>query len=286
MKMTTPLIIGSVLVTFNVFVDRMMASRIGTGYIAALHYGYIPLTFILSFFTVGLSTSILPYLSDHVVKNNIHKIKRLFSQAIRLIFFITLPAVVLCLFLANPFIELLLERGAFTSDNTSSVALVLRFYALGLPFAAINATIIRFFHALQKNNILMYISIPYVGLNIVLNWILIHPLGHGGIALSTAIDYLLVVSVLYIILNRILGSLMEKQDIVVIVKTITATILMALSLFVYTEIVQEAHIISRLIQPCVLAVTVYVTTSVLMKHQDFHYLKGAVTKIFQRNATR
>ena len=279
-KMTTPLIIGSVLVTLNIFIDRIMASRIGTGYISALHYGYIPLTFILSFFTVGLSISILPYLSDYTAKCDVVKTKHLFCQLIRLTAFITFPIVILFMFLARPIIEIMLQRGAFTVDDTSSVVFVFKLYALGLPFAAINTIIIRFSHAMQQNMVLLYVSIPYVLLNVFMNWIFIPYLEHGGIALSTTIDYLLVVSALYIILNRILGQLIQKQDIMIMTKTVFASIPMVVFLFVYTYSVHNINIVSRLVLPCILAISFYISTAILIKHQDLHSLMETLHSVF------
>jgi len=281
-RMTAPLVVGSALANFNVFVDRVMASRLSAGSVSALHYGYIPLTFVLSFFTVAISTSILPYFSEYAASNNIKKIKSTFMSGVNLSIFITLPVAVLFWSIATPLVKIVLERGAFTSNNTAAVSTALRLYALGLPFIAINAIIVRVYHALQKNIVIMLVAIPYVVFNILFNWILSKPLGHGGIALSTSIDYFIVVSILFVILNSQIGGLFAKRHLISCCKTILCTCIMAFSIYAFLYYSKEFAIVTSLLSSIIIGLAIYWLTALLIRHGEIKNLCNISRKILNR----
>ena len=70
---------------------------------------------------------------------------------------------------------------------TSAVAPVLAAFSLGLTFANVNMLFNRSFQSMQRVWLPLYVGLACLGLNAVLAWILLHPFGAAGIALSTSL---------------------------------------------------------------------------------------------------
>ncbi|MER3457393.1 MAG: murein biosynthesis integral membrane protein MurJ, partial [Chloroflexota bacterium] len=69
------------------------------------------------------------------------------AQGLKLVLLLIIPATVGLFILAHPIVVLLFEHGTFTPGDSEMTALVLRYYLLGLTFAAIDLPLVYAFYA-------------------------------------------------------------------------------------------------------------------------------------------
>ena len=108
-------------------------------------------------------------------------------------------------------IRLVYYRGQFGETALAETSWAFLFYAFGVPaFAAMKITLAGFYSRKEMKTP-MYVSVICIGVNIVLNLILMHPLKQGGIALATVISSYLNNLILLAILERTVGGLPVRE---------------------------------------------------------------------------
>ncbi|MGC8488199.1 MAG: murein biosynthesis integral membrane protein MurJ [Clostridia bacterium] len=179
-------IVSSMANTGGLVVDRILASTLATGNIAALNFASIlvqvPVTLVLQ----AVITPLFTRLSTHQARGEQEAWGRLVRRLlVGTIIMMALIAIGLSLF-AHPIIALAYRRGAFEKHSTVLTARVVPFFALGLPGSALN--MIGRKAAYSSGDVLTPArwAIVVVVLNIVADLILIRPLGARGLALGTS----------------------------------------------------------------------------------------------------
>ena len=107
----------------------------------------------------------------------------------------------------RPIVRLVYQRGTFTATATHEVSLALAAFTLGLTFANVNIMFNRSFQSMQKPWLPLYVGLVNLGLNAVLDWVLLGPLGVAGITLSTSIVSIFNLIVLVWLLRRLIGRI-------------------------------------------------------------------------------
>ncbi len=186
-RLILPTILGLSVTQVNLLVNTFLASFLPLGSVSYLYYGMRLIHFPLGIFAVALSTALLPTLSTQAAKQDFAALGRSFSFGLRLVFFITFPALFGLILFRVPIIEALFERGAFDHAATLGTADALFFYALGLwAFAGIRI-VVPVFYAMQDTKTPVKIGVFAMLLNVVLNLLLMGPMQHRGLALATSL---------------------------------------------------------------------------------------------------
>src|SRR5581483_10987266 len=110
-----------------------LASFLVAGSMAYLNYAWLVLMLPLGVFGMAVSTAVFPTLARQSAAGESAEMGALFSLTLRMILFVTIPAAVGLIVLAQPIVRLLFERGSFTPALTQATALALAVYTLGLP---------------------------------------------------------------------------------------------------------------------------------------------------------
>jgi len=202
LSLMLPTVIGLAVVELNVLVDSKLASRLGDGSIASLQYAIRLFQLPLGVFAVALATALLPRLSRQANPDDRSEFIASLQHGLRLAVFLLLPATVGLLLLGSPIIELLFEHGRFGPEDTARTLYALRFLALGLIGYGMAYPLTRAFYALQDTRTPVALSAVAVGLNIILDLLLIGPMGIGGLALATSIAGLTQMTLLALTLQR------------------------------------------------------------------------------------
>ena len=121
--------------------------------------------------------------------------------------YVSLPFLAWFTILAVPIVRLVYQRGTFTAAATQEVAWALAAFTLGLTFSNVNIMFNRSFQSLQRPWLPLYVGLANLGLNAVLDWILLKPLGVAGITLSTSIVSIFNMVVLVWLLRRLIGRI-------------------------------------------------------------------------------
>ena len=187
-QLMLPATLGLSVTQINLFVNTVIASYLAPGSVSYLYYSTRLLHFPLALFAIALSTVILPTLSTQAAKGEKKALVETFSFGLRLIFFITFPAMVGLMVLRQPIVHLLFEHGAFDAMATEKTADALFFYTTGIWALAGTRILVSLFYALQDTRTPTIVGMITVCVNIPLNLLLMYPLKHNGLALATALS--------------------------------------------------------------------------------------------------
>jgi putative peptidoglycan lipid II flippase len=225
-RLMLPASFGAAIYQINVFIGTILASLLPAGSVSYLYYADRLVELPLGVFAIAVGTAALPSLSEQAARGQIDELKRTVAFSLRLILFIAIPATVALIVLRVPIISVLFERGEFGPEATRLTAQALLFYAVGLwAFSAIRI-VVAAFYALQDTRSPMKAAIVALLVNLAFSVALMFPLRHGGLALATSIASAVNVGMLWVILRRRVGPLLESDFYRSVAKTALASLAM------------------------------------------------------------
>lgn len=193
----------------NPAVNRLMASWLPAGSIAALAYADKLMQVPLIIFSGAIATSIFPYLSAQVAEGRLEELSSTVQLGIRMAGFIFIPLAVVMMTLGRPIIELLFQRGAFDAAATGLTSVIFICYCLLLLSNYAAAILMRLMFAFQDYRSM--IKVVGVGLvaNAAMNFIFMKLMDPpaAGIALSSSAGSLLTALLYYFTLRKRLPGL-------------------------------------------------------------------------------
>jgi putative peptidoglycan lipid II flippase len=234
-RLLGPRIIGQAAFQLNFFlIMTNFASRLGEGQTAALGYGYQLMMLPHGLLAISVSTVIFPLMARLYVGRQFAELKTTFGDALRPLFFLTLPASVALMILARPIVQTIYQRGDFGPESTALVAAVLPPFAAGLVALALVETCARAFYAMQDTRTPLIASLLTIAINLALAFALARRFGGPGLAASMSLTTALEMLVLVAVLRRRIGPF----DVAVwtaLIKSALATIVMAAVLLFIRE---------------------------------------------------
>ncbi|ADL69961.1 murein biosynthesis integral membrane protein MurJ [Thermoanaerobacterium thermosaccharolyticum] len=180
-----PVLIGTSIQVINTYVDRMIASYLPAGSIAALNYANRLIGF--DIFSMAIAIVIYPMLSRYFASNNIDEFIKGIKMAVKAILYIMIPVTVGAIIFRVPIIRILFERGAFDERSTYLTSIAFMFYSLGMTANGLRNVLSRGFYSLKDTRTPMINGAIAVLINIGLNLAIVRYLALGGLALSTSV---------------------------------------------------------------------------------------------------
>jgi len=191
LRKLAPGAIGAGVMQINLWVDIVIGTFIPSA-IAYLYYADRVNQLPLSIIGIAMSAALLPVLSKQIREDKSEESIHSQNRALEIVLFFTLPATAGLIFLAEPIISTLFERGEFGSDASLATAYAMIAYSVGLPaFVMVKIFSTSFFAHGDTKTPVRFAVIAMVT-NLVLNIslvLLFNHLGlmaHVGIALATA----------------------------------------------------------------------------------------------------
>ena len=208
-RLILPRVFGVGIIQVNLVIDSQFATSLQAGSVSFLYYANRVTELTLRIFAISLSTVILPTLSRATADGDRERVRGLLSTAMRLLFFVSVPATLGLIVLRVPIIHVLFERGRFTREDTFLKASALAYYAIGLlPFAAVNIQATAFYAHRDTRTPVKVGALTFF-LHLGLNFALRGPMKHSGIALSTSISALADSALLAWMLRRRAGEYLD-----------------------------------------------------------------------------
>jgi putative peptidoglycan lipid II flippase len=206
-KMMLPVIIGGAVYQINILVGTLLASFLKEGSVSYLYFADRLVQFPLGIFAVATATAVLPSLSRQASAKDFAALKTTFADALKLLLFVTIPAMAGLIVLREPIIAVLFQRGEFDAEATRLTAYALLYYGIGLwAFSAVRIVVATFF-ALQDTRTPVQTAVVSIIVNILLGILLMRPLAHGGLALATSLASIVNLGLLIRALSAKLGRL-------------------------------------------------------------------------------
>jgi putative peptidoglycan lipid II flippase len=206
-----PRMLGLGVVQINQLINVILASFLVVGSLSALNVSWMVLMAPLVL-AMAVGTAMFPTLAEAGAEDRRDQLRDLFSLALRMILFITVPMSLGIMVLARPVVRILFERGEFTAASTEMTAFALSLYALGLAGHATVEIADRVFYALHDTATPVRVAVGTVALNILLSLALMQtPLSYGGLALANSVAALLEAGILAWLLSaRLRGGEVER----------------------------------------------------------------------------
>ncbi len=188
------------------FFGRQIAYPLWEGAVSRLYYAQRLYQLPLGVLGISLATVIFPVMSRFQAAGDRDGLVKTIRRGIEAAIFIALPATAGLVIIRNPLVELLYERGKFSSEDTTATAAVLAFYSLGLCGYFMQQILTRAFYSVQHSSTPAKSAATAVVINTVLNLAFIWVMGTAGLALATAISAYVQVCILGFSLNNRLGK--------------------------------------------------------------------------------
>lgn len=232
LRLIGPAALGAGAVQFNLLISTTLAARfLPEGSVSYLYYADRLNQLPLGLIGIGVGTAILPTLSRQIGGGNPAAANETQNRAIELVLLLTLPAFAGLMLSATPLIQGALQYGAFTAADTAASAAALAAFSTGLPAYILIKVLVPGFYARADTKTPVRIALVAMAVNLALNLLLVWPLAHVGLALSTAVAAWVNAGLLWWTLHRRGQFSMDPRLRRRAARLIAATLILAAALF-------------------------------------------------------
>src|SRR4029077_15114206 len=206
-KLMIPVALGLGLININALIDGVIGAwLISADAPAAINAAFRIYMLPQGIFSVAVATVLFPTLARFASRHDMDGFRSTTELGLRQISFLLVPASIVTAILAEPITRLIYQRGAFTADQTPTVAACLAALSLGLTFNGTMLMLNRSFFSLQENWVPTLVALGNLVLNAVLD-VAFSSLGIWGIPLATSLVNIAGTAALLILLRRRLDRL-------------------------------------------------------------------------------
>ena len=177
------------------------------GSISCLYYADRLVQFPLGVFAVTLATAVMPTLSRQASRADFGELGDTLAESMGLVLFVSIPAMVGLMVIADPLVGLLFQRGAFDGATTRLTASALTYYSTGLWASAAARIVLASCYALGETRVPVRAGWVAVGTNLTMGWLLMRPLGIRGLALASAVASMVNLVMLIVPLTGRIGGM-------------------------------------------------------------------------------
>lgn len=281
-KNTLPILIATWTTPVCSLINTRLASGIDGGRaINALGYANRLYIIIVGLFSFVATNLLFPYFARAAAEGNRDESDRLTRTSIRTLTFIIAPIAVGVMVLAGPFVSLIYERSAFNASDTAITATALRYYAVGMIFAAVGEVLTKAFFAVEKTRLPMISSVISMGFNVAVILIFGDGLGIGGIALVSALAAAVNMAVNWSFAVRQKLISPDRGDALDLAKSVLSAAVMGIAVYFTARIpaIADAGRLLSFVIPTFTGVIVYALCTMLLRSDEM----TAVLRLLKRN---
>lgn len=191
MRMALPLMIGGVVASLAPVVEQLIAFRLGPGAVSLLNYGNKVPAALNSLLLTAIGIVVLPHFAELVSRRAWNQSRSLHLRLSGIALVVGVLVAGFGIFFSANIVQMLFERGAFTSSDSQQTAAVMRAYLLQLPFLLLAMLAVRALAAMGKTLTLTWISTAQLILAGGLAYLFSVHYGVVGVALGTAMAAML-----------------------------------------------------------------------------------------------
>ena len=269
-----PSVFGVGVYYLNIAVSAILASLLPQGSISYLYYAQRLFEFPQGIFTASVAQAVLPSMSRQAAEGDITGLKNSLSFGVRLMLFITIPAMAGLMVCSTPIFSLIFMGGAFDYATAVNSASALLYYSAGLSFVALTRVLAPVFYALKDTKTPVYTALMAFIINLCLSLALMGPLKHGGLALATTLSALCNMLMLLWLLRRKIGSFGGNAIMLTALKSTAASVPMAAAVWYSCSFVDWSQAGHKLLKGSVLGGSIlfgsllYMVTVKLLRSEE------------------
>lgn len=231
-----PALFGVSVGQLNLLLDTVIASFLGTGSISWLYYSDRLLEFPLGLFGIAIATVILPTLSQNHVSKDDKAFSANIDWAVKMVCLLGIPAATGLFMLAEPMLLTIFQRGEFTPEDATYASHSLMAYSFGLLSFMLVKVLAPGFYSRQDIKTPVKFGIWCVAANMLFNLMLVWPFDYVGLAMATSLSALMNAGLLYGALHKQGVYVASTQTVTLIIKIVSASILMGIVIFIFNPI--------------------------------------------------
>lgn len=202
LKMSLPVFWSISVAELNAMINRMVASFLFVGSIAALSYAQKLNTIFISFFTSVIATIVYPLYAESAAKGDAQQLNSRVNLTMSAYAFFLVPVMAFLLCFKREVVTLAFARGAFDASAINLIQQLLGFYVLSLLFLSLRGTVTNVFYSLKDSATPAKNATIGVLINLALNLTLPFVMGINGLALATALSAIYITTMLVILLLK------------------------------------------------------------------------------------
>lgn len=287
----TPVLIGVAVNQINVMVDKTLASTLVEGSISALNYANKLNGFVIGIFITSVAAVIYPTLSRLLSKKNNEEFIKYVSSSINSVIVLIIPISIGAIVLADPIVRLLFQRGEFNLAAVKMTSIALVMYSIGMTAAGLRDLLNRVFYSLKDTKTPMVNGAMSMGMNIILNFILVKYFKIAGLALATSISSIICIVFLLVSLEKKIGYFGQDKIFKTTIKSIIAAIIMGFGTYTsynYLNIYLDNEFIfefMKLIISIIIGIIIYGVMIISLKVEEVNSIISIVKKRMGKNIT-
>jgi len=230
-----PATLGLASTQVNIFINTLIASLLPQGSVSYLNYSFRLMQFPIGVFGVAVATVTFPIISAYAAKKEMGELLTTFTSSLKLVFFLTIPSAIFLAVASQPVISVLFQHGRFTFLDTVATSQALIFYCIGLfAYSSVRLTASTFY-SMGDTKTPVKTSAVAVGVNIILNLLLMGPLGFRGLALAASVAAMTNLFLLLKMLDKRIGPLDRKDIGGTFFKILSSAVFMGSILWIYLK---------------------------------------------------
>ena len=228
-KMVIPRAFTVIVAQIDATIDLTLTTFLGSGaytvFYLAQHLQLLPVSVI----GIAFGQASLPYLTEMFQEKKIEEFKKIISDSLLNLFYLTVPIAFFFIFARTPLVRLFFGGQKFDWEATVSTAVTLSYFSLSLPFHGSYYFLTRCFYSMHDSRTPFYVSIFSIFVNTLLSLlsIFIFHLPVWSLALSFSVSMIINTSLLFIIISSRLHGLGLKSIFVEIGKMFFSAFLSA-----------------------------------------------------------
>lgn len=171
--------------------DRFFLKQVDSGGIAAINYAQNLFLLPVSIFSIALSTAIFPQFAHKFHNKKEDELKVYIAEGLKMNSFISVPVTILFVFFGDLIVAAFYKGGKFSAADCVTTFNVLRIFSFSLLFYSAYAILNKVLYGINEIKFLLLLTAVGIFVKIILNFILVKYFKQSGLALSTAITYIL-----------------------------------------------------------------------------------------------
>lgn len=184
-----------------------VAYPLTSGAASAIHYGERFYQLPMGIVGFAIATAVFPLLSRHAARGDRQLLGSDLTLALRLTLFISVPAGVGLMLIADPLARLLYQHGSFSADDATRTGRMIMAYSSAVWAFCAAPVVVRGFYALADQQTPVRVGLITMAFNTLLDFSLIWWVGEVGLAVSTALAAILQLVMLVIAFSVRYGSI-------------------------------------------------------------------------------
>lgn len=285
LRLMGPRVLGLFFVQMHFLVNTILASHLTAGSISALNYAWLLMLLPLGVFSQSVATAAFPTFAAQIAAGDLPAMRRTFSQTLRTVLFLVIPAAAVLIVFGAPLVRVLLERGAFTAESTQMVAFALAFYGLGLIGHASLEIVVRAFYALHNTWTPVIVGVGAMVLNILLGIWWVNYWQHGGLALANSVATTLEALLLLFMLKKLMQGIEAGRLADSVLRSLGAALIMAAALYGFGRWLPLHGALGWLwtLLALVVGLLIYAIAAGLLRHPELLQVQNLVMGRLRRN---